>query len=65
MTDDESYERRRNILLGLIKRTRWDDSEEKPKSKRGRKPKQIERPPSIEPENIVPRRKDHPSKIFF
>lgn len=63
--EDSSYARRRDILLGLMKRQKWEEPEEKPRSKRGRKPKKIERIPSAEPEINVTRRKDRPSKLFF
>jgi hypothetical protein len=40
----EEYIRRRNWLLEKVKRTKWDDVEEKPQSKRGRKPKSKPKP---------------------
>ena len=35
---DESYIRRRNWLLNQMKRTRWDEPDEKLYCRRGRKP---------------------------
>ena len=61
---DPSYERRRDLLLGMMRRQRWDEPEEKPRSKQGRKPKVVERIPSSESEINVTKRKDRPGFKF-
>jgi hypothetical protein len=37
---DESYIRRRDLLLQMMKRQQWDDEPKQPSKKKGPKPKQ-------------------------
>lgn len=43
-TEQESYERRRDHLLEMMKRQRWDEDEPKVGAKRGKKPKEKPKP---------------------